>query len=290
MSNRLKIEEGQEFGLLKVIKEVESLSHNNITYRQFELKCECGNIVTKKLRDLRNGDTKTCGCVNLGRATDLTGIRFGKLIALSPTRERNSNNSVIWNCECDCGNSLSIGANRLMHEGKEDCGCTFVPSTSDPSKLVSPRMSKHGMYNTPTYRSWSKLCSRTRNKEYEEWHGDVTVCERWDTFKGGSFENFFADMGERPEGTTINRINGAKIYSKETCEWATLSVQSFDQKRNKHNTSGRTGVRFRADRDVWIAQICKDKEIIQLYYGPSFYEACKAREEAELKYYGFTKE
>ncbi len=290
MSNRLKVEEGQEFGLLKVIKEVDSIYHNKITYRQFELSCECGNIVIKKLRDLRRGDTKTCGCVSLGRATDISGRKFGKLTALSPTRERNTNNSVIWNCECDCGNYISIGANRLIHEGKEDCGCSFVPSVSNPEKFVSPKMSKHGMYNTPTYRSWSKLCSRTRSEEYEEWHGDVTVCERWDTSKGGSFENFYEDMGERPEGMTINRINGAKIYSKETCEWATLSLQSFDQKRNKHNTSGRTGVRFRTDREVWIAQICKDNEMIPLYYGPSFEEACKAREEAELKYYGFTKE
>jgi hypothetical protein len=151
-------------------------------------------------------------------------------------------------------------------------------------------MSKHGMYGTPTYRSWSKLCSRTRSDDYAEWHGDVDICPRWDVSLGGSFEHFLEDMGERPEGMTINRINGAKVYSKETCEWATLSLQSYDQKRNKHNTSGRTGVRFRADRGVWIAQICKDNENIPLYYGESFDEAVKSREEAELKYYGFTKE
>lgn len=290
MSNRLKVEEGQEFGLLTVIKEVGSLSHNNITYRQFELKCECGNVVVKKLRDLRNGDTKTCGCVSLGRATDITGQRFGRLLAINPTRERNSNNSVIWNCKCDCGSYISIGANRLIHEGKEDCGCSFVPSTSDPSKLISPKMSKHGMYNTPTYRSWSKLCSRTRSEEYEEWHGDVVVCDRWDTTKGGSFENFFEDMGERPEGTTINRINGAKIYSKETCEWATLSVQSFDQKRNKHNTSGRTGVNWNKEKKKWEVRINKNGETIRLGKYDDFDLACFIREEAELKYYGFTKE
>jgi hypothetical protein len=146
------------------------------------------------------------------------------------------------------------------------------------------------MTGTPTYTSWQKLCSRTRSSEYEEWHGDVVICDRWDTKKGGSFDNFLEDMGVRPEGTTINRINGAKIYSKETCEWATLSVQSFDQKRKNTNKSGRTGVRWRDERGVWESRIAKDGEQIILYYGPSFEDAVKAREEAELKYYGFTKE
>lgn len=287
---RISVPEGTEFGLLKVLREVESLFHNNITYRRFELECECGSVVVKKLRDLRNGDTKTCGCVSLGRATDLTGQRFGKLVALEATRKRNSNNSVVWKCSCDCGNEIFMGADRLMHGGKEDCGCSFVPAASDPTKLVSPKMSRHGMYTTPTYKSWVKMLCRTRYEEYEEWHGDVDVCERWDTYKGGSFENFLEDMGERPEGTTINRINGAKLYSKENCEWASLSLQAFDQKRSKRNKSGRTGVRWREDRKVWEAIITVNYEAINLYYGTSFEDAVKAREEAELKYYGFTKE
>jgi len=67
-------------------------------------------------------------------------------------------------------------------------------------------------------------------------------------------------------------------------------VQSFDQKLSSDNTSGRTGVSFRKDRKKWVSGIKVEKELIQLYYGDSFEEACKMREEAELKYYGFTKE
>lgn len=287
---RITVADGEQFGLLKVIREVESVFHNNINYRQFELECECGNVVVKKLRDLRRGDTKTCGCVSLGRATDITNQRFGKLVAISPTRERNGNNSVIWKCSCDCGSEILIGANRLLHEGKKDCGCSFVPSVYDSSKLVSPNMRKHGMSESPTYKSWSKLLSRTRYAEYEEWHGDVDVCADWDPLQGGSFENFLNDMGERPEGTSINRINGAKIYSKETCEWATLSVQSFDQRKKKTNTSGRTGVSWDKARNKWQVRINKDNKIIQLGRYDDFELACFVREEAELKYYGFIKE
>lgn len=209
---------------------------------------------------------------------DLTNQRFGLLLVVSQSDTKHKSKSIVWNCICDCGSTLELVSPRLLHNKFTHCGC-------QPRELNS-----HGMTGTPTYTSWQKLCSRTRSVEYEEWHGDVAICDRWDTTKGGSFDNFLEDMGVRPEGTTINHINGAKIYSKETCEWATLSVQSFDQKRKNTNKSGRTGVRWREERGVWESRIAKDGEQIMLYYGPSFDEACKAREEAELKYYGFTKE
>lgn len=209
---------------------------------------------------------------------DLTNQRFGLLLVVGQSDKKHKSKSIIWNCVCDCGKTLELISPRLLHNKFTHCGC-------------QPRVLKsHGMTGTPTYTSWQKLCSRTRSEEYAEWHGDVEICDRWDTTKGGSFENFYEDMGERPEGMTLNRINGAKIYSKETCEWATLSLQSYDTKRHKDNKSGRTGVRFREDRGVWIAQICKENKTIFLYYGNSFEDACKAREEAEIKYFGFNKE
>lgn len=209
---------------------------------------------------------------------DLTNERFGMLLVESQSEEKHKSGSIVWNCVCDCGNRLSLPSPRLLHSGKTDCGC-------QPRKLKS-----HGMYNTPTYRSWVKLCCRTRYEEYAEWHGDVEVCERWDTRKGGSFENFLEDMGERPEGKTINRINGAKIYSKETCEWADISLQAFDQRKKKNNTSGKTGVNWNKEKSKWETRIHQNGKTIRLGYYDDFELACFVREEAELKYYGFTKE
>lgn len=212
----------------------------------------------------------------MGKFKDVTGQRFGRLVAVERTALKKHSSS-IWKCICDCGNETMTPISYLCNGDTKSCGC-------------ENRLGKHNMTGTPTYRSWAKMLSRVRSKEYEEWHGDVTVCDRWDTSKGGSFENFLADMGERPEGTSINRINGAKLYSPETCEWASLSLQSFDQRRNKTNLSGRTGVRFREDRQKWEAFISVNNEQFRLYYGDSFEEAVKRREDAELKYYGFTKE
>lgn len=212
------------------------------------------------------------------RGKDLTGKRFGKLVAVQQ-KEKSPNAGYFWMCLCDCGKETKVTIGNLNSGHTKSCGC-----------LVSENLRTHGMTNTPTYRSYRKMLDRSRHAEYDEYYSDVIVCNRWDTYKGGSFDNFLEDMGERPQGTSLNRINGSKVYSKETCEWATISVQGYDQRKKKTNVSGKTGVRWRQEREVWEARITVDKDIKILYYGESFEDACKAREEAEIKYYGFTKE
>lgn len=273
--SRVVVKEGDTFGKLTVISEVEVLRHNNINYRQVKLICECGEICIKKLVYLRDGSTKSCGCDKWrGNPKDITDKTSGRLTAIK-SLDKSPNGDYYWECLCECGNITKVTIGNFNFGHTRSCGCLG---------------DAHAFSGTPTHQSWKKMIDRTRYEEYYKWHGDVTVCDRWDTSKGGSFDNFFEDMGERPEGTSLNRINGAKIYSPETCEWATYSVQSFDQRRKSTNTSGRTGVRWREERGVWESRIAKDGEQIILYYGPSFEEACKEREEAELKYYGFTKE
>jgi hypothetical protein len=272
---RISVPEGTKFGKLKVIKEVETLRHNNINYRQFELICECGNICIKKLSNLRARDTNSCGCDQYkGNPKDITGKKINNLTAIKRL-EKSSNGDFYWEFLCDCGNTTKLTIGNFNFGHTKSCGCIGAA---------------HPFSQTPTHQSWRKMQDRTRYEEYEEWHGDVTVCDRWDTRKGGSFDNFFEDMGERPEGTSLNRINGSKIYSKETCEWATYSLQSYDQKRHKDNTSGKTGVRFRKDRGKWTARISYQNKNISLGCYETFEDAVKARQEAELKYYGFTKE
>lgn len=207
---------------------------------------------------------------------DLTGFRSGMLTAIEYTGKKQGGGA-IWKCQCDCGNFREVWIGNLSNQHTQSCGCTT-------------RARRHGMYNTPTYRSYRKMLDRTRYEEYSEWYEGVTVCDRWDTAKGGSFENFLEDMGERPEGHTLNRVRSAKEYSKENCEWTSLSRQSFDTKKKRTNKSGRTGVKLRSDRNKWEARITVDGKVKLLYYGDSFEEACKAREAAEVLYYGFIKE
>jgi hypothetical protein len=82
---------------------------------------------------------------------------------------------------------------------------------------------------SPTYQSWKAMkarCTQPRNASWQ-YYGDrgITFCDRWQ-----SFENFLADMGERPEGTTLDRIDPDGKYEPDNCRWATPSTQSDNRK------------------------------------------------------------
>lgn len=83
----------------------------------------------------------------------------------------------------------------------------------------------HGMSRTSTYRIWTSMKSRCRNENnqtYAEYGGrGITVCERWDKFM-----NFLSDMGVRPDGHSLDRINNDAGYSPDNCRWATRAEQN----------------------------------------------------------------
>jgi hypothetical protein len=90
---------------------------------------------------------------------------------------------------------------------------------------------KHGMSYHPLYRVWLSMKSRCNNKKnlkYPRYGGrGIRVCDRWN-----KFENFYADMGERPDGLSIDRINNNKGYNKKNCRWATIREQAKNTVNN----------------------------------------------------------
>lgn len=241
--------------------------------------CVCGKEIIKSYQEVCNGSITSCGCMK-GKSgiADITNQKFDRLTALRRT-DRKQTGGYLWECVCECGTERLATVGALNSGQARSCGCLRVDMNTT-----------HGMTGTPTYSSYRSMLERVGNSKFDEWYSDVEIAPEWDMSKGGSFENFLKDMGERPQGTSLNRINGAKIYSKETCEWATLSMQSFDQKRSKVNTSGRTGVYQVKETGRWVAEIKKNRIVTEVYRGDSFEEACKARTEAEIEYFGFSKE
>lgn len=135
------------------------------------------------------------------------GAKFGRQTVLKTYVEQGRSRCLV---RCDCGTKRTVLTFTLLNGMSQSCGC-----------LSRDRHRTHGMYGTPTYRTWQSMKMRAENRAGgKRWYAHVKVCKRWQRF-----ENFLADMGERPEGKTIDRIDGARGYEPGNCRWATPKEQ-----------------------------------------------------------------
>ena len=110
----------------------------------YHCKCECGNEKDVPAETLRRGESQSCGCLNRElaaercRATriDLTGQRFGKLVALFPIYSENGGHT-LWHCQCDCGNTCDIDMGNLRSGKSQSCGCTNSKNEEKIIKLLT---------------------------------------------------------------------------------------------------------------------------------------------------------
>ena len=162
------------------------------------------------------------------RAHELTGKRFGKLVVVR--REGSRLNCALWLCQCDCGNSHLVVSQYLVAGKTVSCGCHKLA-------LMAVATLRHGKTNTRTHSIWRGMTKRCRNPKtlaYDRYGGrGIKVCERW-----LSFENFLADMGEVPEGYSIERKNNDGDYEPGNCVWIPRGEQPLNTKVTRWITIG----------------------------------------------------
>lgn len=156
------------------------------------------------------------------------GDKFGRLTAV---RFSHCNKSSYWLFKCSCGNEKVIRLANVKNGSTKSCGCLCKETMSKLGKASVV----HNMSGTRTYGSWRSMKRRCLNKntpKYKYWGGrGITICKEW-----LEFENFYRDMGERPENKSLDRIDNNKGYYKENCRWANIEQQANNRRNNRFIT------------------------------------------------------
>jgi predicted SprT family Zn-dependent metalloprotease len=207
---------GNRFGKWLVIDCVGYDANSNQLYK---CQCECGFIKDQRKHTLVSGDStqcKRCRMTALNRVENLIGQQFGSWIVIA--KEKNeSRNEWLYKCACKCGTQRFIAGSNLK------AGST--------TKCHRCRCRTHGMSHTSTFRIWGGILRRCFNSNFKafKYYGGrgITICDRW-----LKFENFIVDMGIRPAGLQIDRINNNGNYEPGNCRWVTAAVNLSNRNVN----------------------------------------------------------
>lgn len=218
------------------------------------------------------------------RHADLSGKTFGRLnvTAFSFSRKTpKGSNLFYWECKCDCG-EITIVCSKQLSSGKtRSCGCY------QKDKIVEVS-TKHGQRYTKEYGVWANMlqrCTNPNSSQYEIYGAiGISVCKKWKTFDG-----FYEDMGECPEGMSLDRINPDGDYTKENCRWACASLQAFNTSKRKPNATGVHGVVL-VESGKYLVSISKNRETFYISTEEDIISAIKLRCMAEIVLYGFVKQ
>lgn len=212
---------GQRFGLL--VAESRAPSVKGQTY--WLCRCDCGRLSTVRAGNLASGMITGCGCRRSGadRAPDMTGRRFGRLVAL--TRDGTTPLGLaLWAFQCDCGTRVTLPATRVRAGAVASCGCLKL-------ELFRENATTHGRSKTNLYGRWVSMkarCHNPKDARYADYGGrGISVCQEW----RDSFEQFALDVGEPPEPhLQLDRIDNDGNYEPGNVRWATRSQQQLNKR------------------------------------------------------------
>lgn len=261
---RPKIEYGFRLGSLTVVFDTGERKNG---YTVWQCICDCGSVIKLDTRTLQRGTIRDCGCITKVKPgqRDLTGERFGKLVALEPTGERSSKGATIWKCRCDCGNVTFSPLTQLTQGYKKSCGCLGHPPVQDIQgeqfgdlTAIEFEGNRNGQYY---WRCKCKCGNETVVRQNYLLIGKTKSC---------------GCLQARIVTDNMKFVNGTSVTMLEKAEKRLVS----------NNSSGYNGVYFNRKSQKWVAQIgFKGKT----YYLGSYHkieDAAQARKKAENRIYG----
>lgn len=161
---------------------------------------------------------------------NLTGQRFERLVVIGGNGSKGR--KTLWSCRCDCGREIIAATSNLRSGNTESCGCFHREKAAERGR--NSRTHGHWINGqaSPTYRSWLAMhgrCKHPSTNGFEYYGGrGIKVCDRWT-----DFENFLADMGERPLEHSLDRIDSDGNYEPGNCRWATPIQQRHNRGDSK---------------------------------------------------------
>ncbi|WP_257541053.1 hypothetical protein [Sphingobium sp. CFD-1] len=164
------------------------------------------------------------------KVKDRTGERWGRLTVLGyvGTLTVSNRSNAGFLCRCDCGEEKVVAGTHLQSGLVASCGCLH--------RDVSGGKPKHGAWSHPLYGRWNQMQQRCFNPSHQDYHDyggrGITVCDRWRGDHG--VLNFIADMGDCPDGMTLDRRDVDGNYEPGNCRWATVVEQNRNRRSNRH--------------------------------------------------------
>lgn len=151
---------------------------------------------------------------------DIFNQKFGRLVAIEEVGK--GNRGYIYLFQCECGNKKKLSGSIVSTGKVKSCGCL-------KSEMTIAKNFVHGLVHSGAYSSWQAMKTRCNNKNQKSnaRYAHIGYDSDWEIF-----ENFVRDMGERPIGMTLDRIDNSKGYSKSNCRWATVAQQNRNTRQN----------------------------------------------------------